>query len=460
MMGVISAHEKFNFKSLDELKYKIEQLGVALPLSVDLDVLNRPVTIGKLTLPNALSTHPMEGADAEPDGSPSELTLRRYGRFAAGGTGLVWMEACAVVPEGKANPRQLQITQENLSAFAGLVQKARRAARDSMGKHHRTALVLQLTHSGRYCKPLGVPRPVIAHHSVILDTQHRLPPDYPLISDEELDHLQDSYVKAAILAAKAGFDGVDIKCCHRYLPSELLASFTRTHSRYGESFENRIRFLTETIAKVRDAVPQLEVTCRLNVFDAIAYPYGFGVNRQDSATADLTEPIDLVGRLSALGVNLLNVSIGNPYYQPHFGRPYDEPIAGGYVPREHPLQGIERLIAVARDIQLAYPSIGVVGTGYSWLRQFLPFVAAGVLSRGWATVVGVGRAAFAYPDLAKDIFTFGRMDPLKCCITCSSCTQIMHDGGRSGCVPRDPEIYAPIFREGRLRNSAVMREKA
>ena len=173
---------------------------------------------------------------------------------------------------------------------------------------------------------------------------------------------------------------------------------------------------------------------------------------------DLAEPIDLVGRLSALGVKLLNISVGNPYYQPHFGRPYDEPIAGGYVPREHPLQSIERLIAVARDIQRAYPSLGVVGTGYSWLRQFFPFLAAGVLSRGWATVVGVGRAAFAYPDFAKDIFTTGRMDPLKCCITCSSCTQIMRDGGRSGCVPRDPEIYAPIFREGRSgrRNGPVL----
>ena len=454
------AFEKFNFTSLDAIKKKTAEFGIDLPFSENFDILRRPVAIGGLTAPNALSIHPMEGFDSGPDGGPGDLSVRRYTRYAAGGAGLLWFEACSVLPEGRSNPRQLHISEKNVGGYAALLKKVRKAARDARGSQHRPALILQLTFSGRYSKPFGTPRPIIAHHSPLLDPLHNLPSDYPLITDDELDALQESYVKAALLAAKAGFDGVDVKSCHRYLVSELLASFTRENSRYGGDFENRVRFLTETIAKVKKAAPGLEVTTRMNVFDAIPYPYGFGMSASDPAAADLSEPKRLAGMLSSLGVRCINVTIGNPYYQPHYGRPYDRPIAGGYVPQEHPLQSVERIIAHAREIQQAHPSIAIVGTGYSWLRQFIPFVAAGVLDKGWARIIGVGRTAFAYPDFARDVFSAGGMDPYKCCITCSACTQLMRDGGRAGCVPRDPAVYGPIYRERRLLDSTVMREKA
>jgi 2,4-dienoyl-CoA reductase-like NADH-dependent reductase (Old Yellow Enzyme family) len=452
--------EKFNIKSFKSLKNKIAKLGLDLPVSENFDILKRPVTIGKLTAPNSLAIHPMEGFDSEPSGGPGELTARRYTRYAAGGAGLLWFEACSVMHEGRSNPRQLHINKKNVADYAILVKKVRRAAKDAIGNKQRPVLILQLTVSGRYSNPDGTPRPIIAHHSPILDPLYNLPSSYPLITDNELDELQQSYVKAALLAEKAGFDGVDIKSCHRYLVSELLASFTRENSRYGGSFENRTRFLTETIAKVKEAAPGLEVTTRMNVSDMIPYPYGFGMSALDPAAADLCEPKQLAGKLSSLGVNLISISIGNPYYQPHYGRPYDKPIVGGYVPQEHPLQSVERMIAYAREIQMAHPSLAVVGAGYSWLRQFVPFVAAGVLDKGWARIIGLGRSAFAYPDFARDIFSAGGMDPHKCCITCSACTQLMRDSGRAGCVPRDSEIYGPIYREYCLHESTVKLEKA
>jgi 2,4-dienoyl-CoA reductase (NADPH2) len=441
--------EPFDFPSLETLKAKVAQLGLDLPFSSNLEHVQRPVAFGSLTLPNAMAIHPMEGCDAEEDGAPGELSFRRYARFASGGAGLLWCEACSVVSEGRTNPRQLWIHEGNVSSYADLVEQTKRAGRESMGTRHEPALILQLTFSGRYSRPSGAPKPVIAHHSPILDARQALPPDYPLITDEELDRLQDSYVLAAQCAARAGFDGVDIKSCHGYLVSELLASFTRPGSRYGGSFGNRTRFLTETTARIRDVLPKIEVTCRLNVCDHIPHPHGFGMSAREPSRPDPAEPIALVGKLAALGVHGINVSIGNPYFQSHYGRPYDRPIPGGYQPPEHPLKSVERLVANAREIQRAFPRLVVVGTGYSWLRHYLPYLMAGVIEKGWVAVTGVGRTAIAYPDFARDILQKGALDPRKSCLTCSNCVQLMRHGARTGCVSRDAEVYAPIYRECR-----------
>jgi len=449
-MPAKSRHEKFNFHSLEELLSKARQLGLDLPVSADLSPLKEPL----------MSVHPMEGCDGTADGRPDELTFRRYRRFAAGGAGLLWVEATAVVHEGRANPRQLWLHDGTVDDFARLVEETRRAAHRGMGPAHEPLLIVQLTHSGRYSKPEGTPKPIIAHHSEVLDPQHNLPPDYPLISDDELRRLIDTYVHAAALASKAGFDGVDIKSCHRYLIAELHASFTREGSEFGGDFDCRTRFLRTIAERIREEVPELILGCRLNAYDAIAYPYGFGVDKDDYTKPDLAEPTKLVGALRETGLDVLNVTIANPYYNPHYGRPFDEPIAGGYTPDEHPLEGVARLIRITREVQQAHPDLPVIGTGYTWLREFAPNVGAGVLAEGGATIMGFGRGAFAMPHFARSILEEGALDPHQVCITCSSCTQIMRDGGRAGCVVRDGEVYGPIYQEGRLRDPAVARELA
>ncbi len=454
----MAEHDRFRFHSLEELQNKIDELGLELPFSDDFSILATPVAYGKKMVPNRLGCHPMEGCDGLANGAPSELTFRRYRRFGAGGAGLIWVEACAITKESRANPRQLWIHEETVADFKKLVEITREEAGKSMD--HDPFLVLQLTHSGRYSRPVNKPAPIIAHHSDVLDPRHNLPPDYPLITDEELDRLQNVYVQAAVLAYEAGFDAVDIKSCHRYLMSELLASHTRENSRYGGSYENRVRLLLETAAKISKAVPELEVTSRLNVYDAISYPFGWGVDREDYQKPDLTEPLKLIGQLQELGYHGINVTIANPYYNPHYGRPYDRPIIGGYPPKEHPLEGVERLLRMARIVQTAYPDLTIVGTGYSWLRHYIPYFAAGAVKEGWNAIAGLGRGGFAYPDFAHDIIKNGHMEPLKVCIACSSCTQIMRDHGTAGCVPRDPEIYAEVYKEGRWRDPAFVREKA
>lgn len=431
----------FRYRSIQDLKAHADALGAELPARDDLSVLATPIGWGRRTAPNRLAIQPMEGCDATPEGGPTDLTLRKYARFAAGGAGLIWWEACAVAADARANPRQLWLHERTLDAFRAMVAAARSAARDAVG--HEPICVLQLTHSGRYCRPEGEPRPVIAHHSSVLDPTRDLPPDYPLITDEELDRLQDAFVRSAELAADAGFDAVDIKACHRYLLNELLASHTR-RGRYGGSYEGRTRFLRETAEKVRQAVgDRIDVTTRVNAYDAIPYPYGWGVDRADFTRPDLSEPTRLLGELADAGMCGANITAGNPYYNPHVNRP--EGRAGG----EHPLEGVARLAAIARDLQRAHPGFPLVGSGYSWLRHLFPQVAAGVVGEGWAGLVGLGRGALAYPGFARDILHNGRMDPGKACITCGKCTTIMRDGGEAGCVVRDAGVYGPIYRRGR-----------
>ena len=442
----MSEHKRFHLKNLDLLRAELDRIGLDLPIDEDVSILGDRVRIGDRRTSNRFAVQPMEGFDSTPDGSPGELSFRRYRRYAQGGSGLIWFEATAVLDEVRSNPRQLYLHKDNVDTYARLVAETRKTAREAFG--HEIVTVLQLTHSGRYSKAKGTPRPMIAHHSPPLDPQHNLPGDYPLVSDDYLDQLQGTYVRAAKLATAAGFDGVDVKSCHRYLVSELLASHTRD-GKYGGSLENRSRMLRETLQAIKQAVPQLLITTRMNVYDAIPYPYGFGVDRRDHKTADLREPIEVIGQLVEIGIPLINVSIGNPYYNPHYGRPYDHPVAGVDAPDEHPLSGVVRLIDVTRRIQEAFDGLPVIASGYGWLRHLMPYVAAGVIRSGWATLIGQGRGAFAYPDSPKDVLTTGKMDPAKTCITCSGCTQIMRDGTMTGCVVRDRRIYAPQYKLGR-----------
>ena len=244
---------------------------------------------------------------------------------------------------------------------------------------------------------------------------------------------------------------MDVKACHGYLVSELLGAFARANSRYGESFENRTRFLREILARIRDDRPELLVTSRFSAWDGIPHPFGFGCGEGEEPAEDFTEPMKLAGFLRELGCPLLNVSIGNPYDAPHYGRPFNKPVIGGRRPPEHPLEGVARLLRVAGIMQAAVPDVLLVGTGYSWLQQHIPHVGAAIVRAKKAALIGLGRCAFAYPDAVVDLMERGHLDAAKVCVACSCCSQLMRDGGCAGCVVRDGEIYALEYREARRR---------
>jgi NADPH-dependent glutamate synthase beta subunit-like oxidoreductase/2,4-dienoyl-CoA reductase-like NADH-dependent reductase (Old Yellow Enzyme family) len=462
---------EFQLSSLEDLRRLCERVGVEVDASEDVSILAQPVDLGGLTIPNSLAVHAMEGCDGDAQGRPSKLTLRRYERFGRGGAGLLWAEAIAILPEARANPRQLWLHEGSKAGFAELVRRARAKAAEANGAKHRPFLVAQLTHSGRYSKPDGTARPIIGQRDPYRDPlipqwpphlkgTSKIPDNYPLVTDRHLDRLQDAYVEAARIAFEVGFDAVDIKACHGYLINELFACHNRP-GKYGGSFENRTRLLVETVQRVREALGDKgRVVTRLGIYDAIPYPYGWGVDKNDYTKPDLTEPKKLVGVLQQHGVELINITVANPYYNPHVGRPFNEPIVGGYNEPEHPLAGVARLINLTGDVQQAYPDIATVGTGYSWLRTLFGNVGAANKAKGLVTLVGAGRTAFAYPDFARDIINDGKMYPDKVCVACSACTQIMRDAGRTGCVVRDNKVYGPIFRHGRMSDRDNLRRLA
>lgn len=440
----MAEHTKFHYQSLSELEADAARLNLDLPFSQDISILSKPLVLDGKTIPNRMIVHPMEGCDGKADGKPDELTIRRYRRFAAGGAGLLWFEATAVVNEGRANPRQILISQANKDAFADLLHGSLAAGREANGSAYMPYTVLQLTHSGRYSRPGATPAPIIAQRSGSLDPLLKAEPS--LITDEELEALEEKYVEAAVLAADIGFDAVDVKSCHGYLIDELLGSHTRP-GKYGGNFENRTRFLLNIVDKIRRRLGNsIGITLRLNAYDSIPYPYGWGVDQDDFHRPDTSEPVRLLKLLYEKGVRLANLSAGNPYYNPHIGRPYD---IGAYLPPFHPLENAAMLLDAARDAQAALPDMAIVGTGFSWLRQFAPQLAAGAIEQGWFKLAGFGRQAFAYPDFARDCIHKGGFDAKKVCIACSKCTVIMRDSGRTGCVIRDAQVYAPIYREGR-----------
>jgi NADPH2 dehydrogenase len=466
----------FKFRSLDELEAESRHLGLDLRFSGDFNPLFRPVVIGPLQAGNSLCIQPMEGCDGTQDGRPDELTLRRYQRFGAGGAKLIWGEATAVLEEARANSRQLLINEQTAPDLERLLRECRQSHRAAFGSDDDLVVGLQLTHSGRY----SYRRPLLAVHDPILDprtvadkaTGQIVDAGYPLLDDDYLRRLVDRYVSAARLASRIGFQFVDIKQCHRYLLSELLAAKTRPGP-YGGSLENRTRLARDIIVGIRAEIPALVVATRLNVYDGIPYckrtgdnegepcPWkapiqsAWGTREDDPFTPDLTEPAWWIREMLRLGVKLVNVSMGNPYATPHVIRPFEYPPPDGYETPEHPLIGVDRHFRLTAELQQRFPDLPLVGSGYSYLQEFLFHAGAANLRDGRTTFVGVGRAALPQPDFARQLLTEGRLDRKRICRTFSYCTALMrakhNELGQfaTGCPPFDKQVYGPIWEQAK-----------
>jgi 2,4-dienoyl-CoA reductase-like NADH-dependent reductase (Old Yellow Enzyme family) len=470
----------FKFKTLGDLETESRRLGIDLRFSSDFSPLFRPVAVGPLRAGNALCVQPMEGCDGTLDGRPGDLTLRRYRRFGAGGAQLIWGEAAAVIEEGRANPRQLLINDHTAAGLELMLGECRASHREAFGSDSDLVVGLQLTHSGRY----SYRRPLLAFHDPLLDPYtlvdrtggQRVDATYPLLEDGYLHRLPEHYVAAARLAFRIGFQFVDIKQCHRYLLSELLAARNRPGP-FGGSLENRTRLARDIITRIRSEIPGLMVATRLNVYDGIPYRKGagssageptpwrapvesaWGVRADNPLEPDLTEPLAWIAEMHRLGVALVNVSMGNPYATPHVIRPFEYPPPDGYETPEHPLLGVDRHFRLAAEVQAAFTDLPVVGSGYSYLQEFLFHAASANLRDRRITLVGVGRAALPHPDFARQLWEHGRLDRKRVCRTFSYCTALMrakhNELGQypTGCPPFDKEVYGPIWEEARKRNS-------
>lgn len=455
----------FKYKSLEDLLAENGRLGIDLRASDDLSPLFTPIAVGPRTVGNRWCIHPMEGCDGELDGSPGELTRRRYLRFAAGGAKLIWGEACAISDEARANPRQIWLHEGTRDAFASMIRDAKATHRERFGSDDDLLFGIQLTHSGRYCYR----GPIIAAPDPLLIGRYKVTADTPLISDDALARLVDQYRATARLAREVGFDFIDVKQCHRYLLNELLGARNRPGP-YGGSYENRTRLAREIFQALRADLPDMILTTRMNAFDGIPFhagadgdgvpdPFttpienGWGLDPNNPLQPDLAEPIRWLGEMQSLGVRLVNVTLGNPYAQPHFGRPFETPPPDGYESPEHPLLGVDRHFRITATLQQAHPTLPLVGTGYSYLQEFLPQVGSANVRDRRVSFVGVGRASLAQPDWVAQLQKQGVMDRKRICRTFSYCTALMrakdHPLGQypTGCPPFDKDAYGEIWKE-------------
>lgn len=432
--------ERKVYMNSEDFKRQNKLLSTNLPFEDDISILKSDISICGKKIANRLVCQAMEGCDADSDGGPGELTKRRYNRLAKGGARIIWFEATAVMEEGKANPHQLYINSNTLDSFKAIIEKIKETSLRENG--FEPVVIMQATHSGRYSKPDGFPSPMIAYNNPILEAKNPILKEC-IVSDEYIDRVKEALINGARLAEKAGFDGVDIKCCHRYLNSELMSAFFRT-GRYGGCLENRTRLLRESVCgAIESCKSDFIVSSRINIYDGFEYPYGFGVSEGGALTPDLSEAEWVVKKLYQYGVHLLNITMGNPYFNPHVNRPFAK---GSYIAEEHPLEGVARMLSLTAELKKRVPEMALICSGLSYLGVCAPNVAAGYIGGGF-DFAGFGRESFAYPDFAKDLVKNGSFDKNKCCICCSKCTEIMRSGGHTGCVIRDREVYGDIYQK-------------
>jgi NADPH2 dehydrogenase len=455
--------------SVGGLQAHLAASGLALPLddvveSGPASPLAAPLVVDGLTIGNRFAINPMEGWDAQRDGTPSLNTVRRWERFGRSGAKLIWGgEAVAVRPDGRANPNQLMLTQATEAGIGALRETLLRAHGEACGDTDGLVVGLQLTHSGRFCKPHDHKRfePMIAYRHPLLERRYKVDGDGAVMSDDAVKGLVDDMVAAGRRAQRLGFDFVDIKHCHGYLAHEFLSAVDRP-GRYGGSLENRTRFLREVVEGLRAEAPGLRIGVRLSAVDMIpfrpdpassrpgalgpgipepcagAYPYAFGAADDDPTRIDLREPIALLAMFRDLGIRLVNVTAGSPYYTPHLIRPAIYPPSDGYAPPEDPLAGVMRHLEVTRALKQAVPDLCYTGSGYTYLQEFLPHVAQAAVREGWTDLVGLGRMVLSYAELPTDVLAGRPYQKKKLCRTFSDCTTAPRNGIVSGCYPLDP----------------------
>jgi NADPH2 dehydrogenase len=448
-----------SLKTAEQFTGRLDELGIQLPFETALasgsdSPLSQPLTCGSQTVGNRFCILPMEGWDGTPDGKPTDLTRRRWANFGRSGAKLIWGgEAVAVRFDGRANPNQLFASEENLAGLIELRELLLREHQERFGRTDDLLIGLQLTHSGRFCKPRDKQRweSKVAYRHPILDPKFQVTDDAAVLSDDDLARLVDDVIAAARLAQRAGYSFVDIKHCHGYLGHELLSAIDRP-GKYGGSLENRTRYLRDIVAGIRATSPGLELGVRLSIFDFVpflrgdddvgrpmlsgGYRYAFGGDGT-GVGIDLTEPKALCEIFRSLGIKMVCASAGSPYYNPHLLRPAAFPPSDGYLPPEDPLVGVARQIAATAELKHAFPDLVFVGSGYSYLQEWLPHVAQGAVARGMVDSVGLGRMVLSYPEFAADVLAGKSLARKKLCRTFSDCTTAPRNGMVSGCYPLD-----------------------
>jgi NADPH2 dehydrogenase len=443
-------------KTAADFRAYIDSFDISLPFDETVESgvdspLAKSHVLNDKVVGNRFAMLPMEGWDGTTDGRPTELTKRRWQRFGLSGAKLIFGgEAVAVRPDGKGSPNQLLISEQTAGEIAELRKLLVQTHKEHFNNSNDLLVGLQLTHSGRLSRPHDMrhPEPKILYHHPILDQRFGVTADTEVMSDDEISHLVEDFVRAAVLAQQAGFTFIDIKHCHGYLGHEFLSAVDRP-GRYGGSFENRTRFLQEITSGIRSKAPGLDIAVRFSAFDFLPfqrgedgrgepapfngnnYPYAFG-GGGTGLDIDLIEPLAFLDLLTELNIKLVCISAGAGY-NPHILQPAYKLRLDSYKPPEDPLMGVARLISVTAALKRQRPKLVYIGSGYSYLQQWLPNVAQYVVRTGMVDFVGIGRMSLCYPDIVADVLSGKPLKRQIICRTCSDCTTAPRNRMVSGC---------------------------
>ena len=262
-----------------------------------------PYTLKGVTLRNRIAVPPMCQYSAV-DGYTTDWHLSHYAGMARGGAGLVIVEATAVSPEGRISPACTGLWEDGQQEGMAQIAAAIKAGGAVPG--------IQIAHAGRKASanrpwdgddhiPAGDPRGWDTISPSAIAFGHHLPKLPKAMDLDDIARVRSDFVDAARRARDAGFEWLELHFAHGYLAQSFFSPHSNQRSdQYGGSFDNRCRFLLETLAAVREVWPEnLPLTARFGVIE---------YDGRDEET--LQESIELAKRMREGGLDLLSVSVG------------------------------------------------------------------------------------------------------------------------------------------------------
>ncbi len=379
----------------------------AVELSPDAMMVFSPYRIGGKAAPNRFVAQAMEANDGEENGKVSARGIERYRRLAHGKWGIVIVEALSISETSLARKNGMILNETNLDSFKRLVEEFKKINPD-------TLLFFQITHAGQKSGPFS--RKVSACPE---------PPEgFEYLSDAEIESIRTRFADGALLAERAGADGVDFKMCHGYLGAELLRPANTRNDRWGGSFENRTRFLREGIEDIKSRLKGgLILGSRISLYEAVRG--GCGTAAPEELVENLDEMRQVVRVMKDLGMQYVNVSAGIPGVTSEVTRPTR--------PSKFLFLQQFRYAKTVKDLETG---LAVIGSAYTILGPEAHLVAEENIRKGNVDFVGFGRQIFADPDYPRKVQE-GRIDGVDWCVACSGCSRLMIAQENDGCIMYD-----------------------
>jgi len=366
--------------------------------------------IGNLTAVNRFVSQPMEGNDGVDEGKPSERTIERYKKLAVGNWGIVIAEAISAVDSSLARKNGLILNKENLDEFKKLVDEFKKIDGEAI-------LLFQISHSGMKSGDFSEKVTLCPGQS----------DEYRYLSTHEVEKIRQDFVNCALLAEKAGADGIDFKMCHGYFGAEMLRPMNTRNDKWGGSFGNRTRFLYESIPEIKSKCKNKNfiLGSRISMYEAIRG--GCGTNGPNEIIEDLTEQSKLIQLMNVLGMDYINISAGIPGVTSEVTRPTNG--------SKNLFLNHFRYAKFAKEVLGKLNSeMKVIGSAYSILKEDALGFANENIEEDYTDFAGFGRMSFADPHFPKKIIN---NEKINYCIACSGCSKLMIKQLNTGCIIYD-----------------------